>query len=105
MNGATRIEAYSLKLTMLSARVLGQVLHNGKDYAKEITPCKATTQTLTINSLSRGTLKFWDQDKGDYAEIEVDLSIKDRKDPITLIRTVVEPKHVAWSVARAGRRI
>ncbi|MDD7313100.1 MAG: hypothetical protein PUH03_01920, partial [bacterium] len=96
VNGETRIEAYTLKLTMLSARVLGQVMHNGKDYAKEITPCKATMQTLTINSLTRGTLKFWDQDKGDYAEIEVDLSIKDRKNPITLIRTVVEPKHVAW---------
>ena len=96
VNGETRIGAYTLKLTMLSARVLGQVMHNGKDYAKEITPCKATMQTLTINSLSRGTLKFWDQDKGDYAEIEVDLSIKDRKDPIVLIRTVVEPQHIAW---------
>ena len=99
VNGETRIEAYSLKLTMLSARVLGQVLHNGKDYAKEITPCKATTQTLTINSLSRGTLKFWDQDKGDYAEIEVDLSIKEKETPVTFEKTIWDYRHVAWTSA------
>ena len=99
VNGETRIDAYSLKLTMLSARVLGQVMHNGKDYAKEITPCKATTQTLTINSLSRGTLKFWDQDKGDYAEIEVDLSIKEKETPVTFERTIWDYRHVAWTSA------
>ena len=99
VNGETRIGAYSLKLTMLSARILGQVLHNGKDYAKEITPCKATMQTLTINSLSRGTLKFWDQDKGDYAEIEVDLSIKEKETPVFFEKTVWGYKHVAWTSA------
>lgn len=99
VNGETRIGAYALKLTMLSARVLGQVMHNGKDYAKEITPCKATMQTLTINSLTRGTLKFWDQDKGDYAEIEVDLSIKEKETPVVFEKTVWGYKHVAWTSA------
>ena len=89
VNGVASISGYSVRVDWASAKVVGNVMHNGKNYASEITPCKVSVKTLTITSTSSAVVRFYDNNTNDYAEAQITVSIKETVRFVELARTFV----------------
>ena len=89
VNGVATVEGYAVRVNWASAKVAGNVMHNSKNYANEITPCKATAKTLTITSNSTAVVRFYDTNSNDYAEATIVISLKETVRLVEIARTYV----------------
>ena len=89
VNGVATVEGYAVRVNWNSAKVAGNVMHNSKNYANEITPCKATAKTLTITSNSTAVVRFYDTNSNDYAEATIVISLKETVRLVEIARTYV----------------
>lgn len=85
-NGTATVATYSVKATWASATVEGKVMHGDKDYASEITACKAAAKTITFNSATEAVVRFYDNDANDYAEVTVPVKVSEKVTLKSIIR-------------------
>lgn len=83
-NGTAVVEDVNVKATWQSAKVVGEVMHNEKDYASEIEPCVTTARTITFTSATAATIRFYNNDETDYAEVSVPVKVTEKEKPVTL---------------------
>lgn len=88
-NGTATVATYSVKATWASATVEGKVMHGDKDYASEITACKATARTITFNSASEAVVRFYDNDANDYAEVTVPVTVTEKVTLKNIVRNFI----------------
>ena len=86
-NGVVTVAGQTVSAVWKSAAVDGKVMHGGKDYASEITPCKVEAKTITFVSASEAVIKFYDKDANDYAEATVSVTVEEKENPLD---------HVEW---------
>lgn len=92
-NGTAVVEGKNVKAEWTSASVEGAVKHGEKDYASEITPCRASAKTITFNSATSATVRFYDNNAEDYAEVTVSVTVTEK---VTLKGILREFVHVAF---------
>ena len=83
----------SVQATWISAKVEGKVMHNAKDYASEIVACVAKARTITFASESEATVKFYDSNAEDYAEVTVPVTVEENR---KLVETTKDFVHEAY---------
>ena len=99
-DGATcNVEGSVFRFVWQSAKVNGEVVYEGKDYSDQIHKCPVAPKTLTVTSANSVVVKFWDQNRNDYAELKLSVNFKEDETPIegpTFVTTEVSSKHVAY---------
>ena len=78
-NGVVTVANQTVSAVWVSAAVDGEVMHNDKDYASEITPCKVSVKTITFVSANEAIVKFYDKDADDYAEATVAVVVEENR--------------------------
>ncbi len=78
-NGVVTVANQTVSAVWVSAAVDGKVMHNGQDYASEITPCKVSARTITFVSASEAVIKFYDNNANDYAEATVEVNVSEKE--------------------------
>ena len=78
-NGVVTVAGQTVSAVWKSVAVDGKVMHGGKDYASEITPCKVEAKTITFVSASEAVVKFYDNNAADYAEATVAVTIEENR--------------------------
>ncbi len=94
-DGTVNVAGQTVSAVWKSAAVDGKVMHNGKDYASEITPCKVEAKTITFVSANQAVVKFYDKDANDYAEATVAVSVSEKEATF---------ERVEWSYAHEAFR-
>ena len=94
-NGAVTVANQTVSAVWKSAMVDGKVMHNDKDYASEITPCKVEAKSITFVSANEAIVKFYDKDAEDYAEATVSVSVSEKEATF---------ERVEWSYAHKNYR-
>ncbi len=92
-NGVVTVAGQTVSAVWKSAAVDGKVMHNGQDYASEITPCKVEARTITFVSANEAIVKFYDKDANDYAEATVAVSVSENR---RLVSTDDSYAHIAF---------
>ena len=92
-NGTVNVAGQTVSAVWKSAAVDGKVMHNDKDYASEITPCKVEAKTITFVSATSAVVKFYNNDAADYAEATVAVSVEENR---RLISTDESYSHIAY---------
>lgn len=92
-NGTAVVEGKNVKAEWTSATVEGKVMHSDKDYASEITACRAAAKTITFKSASEAVVRFYDNNAEDYAEVTVPVTVTEK---VTLKGIMREFVHKAF---------
>ena len=92
-NGTVNVAGQTVSAVWKSASVDGKVMHNDKDYASEITPCKVSARTITFTSANQAVVKFYNNDANDYAEATVAVTIEENR---KLLSTDDSYAHIAY---------
>lgn len=92
-NGVVTVANVPVRVTWTSAKVMDKVMHNGKDYASEITACRAQARVITFNTATEATIVIYDNDASDYAEVVVPVSVEENR---KLTETTRDFVHVAY---------
>lgn len=83
-NGTVNVANQTVSAVWKSAAVDGKVMHGGKDYASEITPCKVEAKTITFVSASEAVVKFYDNNAADYAEATVSVTVEENRKLVSI---------------------
>jgi hypothetical protein len=91
-----------IRFAWVSAQLTDDVMLNGTNYRDSIAACVVRPQTLTINSASSATVRFYEDSKpDDYAELVVAISLREKEVVApTVVSTSFTYSHVA--VNRVG---
>lgn len=88
-NGTVTVAGYAVKAVWASATVEGKVMHGDKDYASEIKACKTSAKTITFNSATSATIRFYDNDAADFAEVSVPVQVSEKVSLKNIIRNFI----------------
>lgn len=88
-NGTAVVNGVNVKATWVSASVEGKVMHGDKDYASEITACRAAAKTITFKSASEAVVRFYDNNAEDYAEVVVPVTVTEKVTLKNIIRNFI----------------
>ena len=94
-DGTVNVAGQTVSAVWKSAMVDGKVMHNGQDYASEITPCKVEAKTITFVSANQAVIRFYDNNANDYAEATVAVSVSEKEATF---------ERVEWSYAHKNYR-
>lgn len=92
-NGTATVAGYAVKAIWNSANVEGSVMHNNTNYASQIVACRAAAKTITFNNASSATIRFYDNEADDYAEVNVPVDLNAN---VTLTEIERTFNHVAF---------
>lgn len=84
-NGVVTIAGSEVKATWQSAEVIGNVMYKDVNYKDNITACVCAARTITFNTASQATIKFYDHNANDYAETTVAVKVTENEKPVTLV--------------------
>lgn len=88
-NGTAVVSGVNVKAEWTLASVEGVVKHGEKDYASEITPCRASAKTITFNSATSATVRFYDNNAEDYAEVTVPVQVSEKVTLKNIVRNFI----------------
>jgi hypothetical protein len=93
-NGSVTVGNTSLRAIWASAKVTDDAVAIGnKDYKGQIIPCKMVAHSIFINSVSRATIRFCEEENSaDYADIEISISMSEENPSMST-------KHNSWTSA------
>ena len=75
VNGEADVNGSKVFARHLSSKVEGKVMYQGTDYAGELTTGEAAAQTITFVSTEEAVIRFYDEDREDYAQLTIRVSI------------------------------
>lgn len=75
VNGEADVNGSIIVARRLSSKVEGEVMYQGTDYAGELTTDEAAAQTITFISTEKAVIRFYDEDREDYAELPISVPV------------------------------
>ena len=91
-NGVVTVADQTVSAVWRSAKVVGKVMHNGRDYASEIVACEAEAKTITFTSATEATVRFYKNNSSDFADVFVNVLVKEKR---KLVGTDESYNHIA----------
>ena len=91
VNGEADVNGAIIFARRLSSKVEGEVMYQGTDYAGELTTDEAAAQTVTVVSTKEAVIRFYDEDREDYAEVTIPVTVTP---VVTVVDVLRDYRHV-----------
>lgn len=94
-NGTAVVGGVNINATWKENYINSAVMHNDINYADSIAVCKVVAQKIIFSSATEATIRFYDKNANDYAEVSVPVQVTENE-KITLREITKEFNHIAF---------